>query len=44
MYFKQRLSSWFDSYDIYDGMTMIITGGTLTEAEKPKDSLNDGGD
>ena len=32
MYFKQRLFSWFDSYDIYDeqGNTIYVVKGQLS--------------
>ena len=32
MYFKQRLFSWFDSYDIYDeqGNTLYVVKGQLS--------------
>ena len=32
MYFKQRLFSWFDSYDIYDeqGNTLFVVKGQLS--------------
>ena len=32
MYFKQRMFSWFDSYDIYDeqGNTLYVVKGQLS--------------
>lgn len=37
MYFKQRLFSWFDSYDIYDeqGNTIYVVKGTVVLGTLP---------
>lgn len=37
LWFKQRMFSWFDSYDIYDenGQTMFVVKGALSWGTLP---------